>query len=385
MIIEIGNNESHEVNDPLMLLSLTPINDDAVRDDDALSWLFLASDLAPLDHSIAFPPEDEVPDLQDMSSSNGKSPPDLALVTRTPILSEDVRASAASTCRPTSVTSTATSDVASDENSASDVNISSKRQRLARNRNAARESRKRRLARIQQNEHRLKRLEMENIDLKMRLQIGKEAILVERQEKATCKQKMRQMIQSNASEAEIAAFVDQYKAQYSDYGTQRREKMNFHIQRVRDLLLPTQVTKMCLYSVEQADEEMMKQNMVSFAPPSQDSPNVVSSTNLWAILAKELDISDAQARQIFCRREQFKILRQRLSHSLQLVTEFERATQEKNKSLSEEVQRLQNILTPTQATKFIMWYVSNCECSCVWKKRGGISDIYIDIYLFFLR
>ncbi|KDO35618.1 hypothetical protein SPRG_00462 [Saprolegnia parasitica CBS 223.65] len=326
---------------------------DIFRDEDAFSWLFLTSDLAPLDQSISFPTDEDLVDLTepnpvDMSAS---SQPSVMPISSgiPPFLKRDTSNSLDSVLASDS-DSGSDSDQSQDSafsNSTvgtSDVLNKKKRKRLARNRDSARESRKRRLARIQQNEIRLKKLEMENIELKMRLKIGKEAIL------------------SNASEAEMATFVEQYKAQYSDYGDKRKETIAFHTQRVRDLLLPTQVTKMCLYSVEQGDFVSMKKKQAAVALESaahMDHIQDEAPSNLWAILAKELDISEAQQRQIFARREKIKYLRENLNKNLGILRSFEIATQEKNETLEAEVAQLQTILTPHQATRFIIWVKEN--------------------------
>ncbi|OQR98791.1 hypothetical protein ACHHYP_07876 [Achlya hypogyna] len=342
---------------------------DIFRDEDAFSWLFLTSDLAPLDQSISFPTEEELVDLTEPNPVDMTAPPPPPMQTISsgipPFLKRDTSNSLDSVLASDSESgsdSDGSQDSAfSNSTQPPDALNKKKRKRLARNRDSARESRKRRLARIQQNEIRLKKLEMENIELKMRLKIGKEAILVERQEKATIKQKMEHLLKSNASEAEMATFVEQYKAQYSDYGDKRKETIAFHIQRVRDLLLPTQVTKMCLYSVEQGDFVSMKKKQAAAASmeASPDHLQDEAPANLWAILAKELDISEAQQRQIFSRREKIKYLRENLNKNLGILRSFEIATQEKNETLEAEVAQLQTILTPHQATRFIIWVKEN--------------------------
>ncbi|CAK4698919.1 hypothetical protein AeMF1_015828 [Aphanomyces euteiches] len=361
---------------------------DMFRDEDAFQWLFLTSDLAPLDQAVVLEDEMKEDDLFPLvqyatatPSLVPAQPPTLSGEQHSLDLSAAVVATASSIAPPKppmikreSTVSSSRDSVASFDDSDSDDSQSDesdrssltasttdaskkKRKRLKRNRDSARESRKRRLARIQENELRLKKLEIENTDLKMRLKIGKEAILVERQEKATYKQKMQHLLQTGASEAEVAKFIEQYKTNYSDYGAKRQETISFHIARVRELLLPTQVTKMCLYSVENGDEVPMKPSMATqHAPPP---PSDSESSNLWEILAKELNISQAQQRQIFQRREQIKVLRENLNKNLRNLAAFEVATQEKNRSLNNEVAMLQTILTPQQATKFIIWVKEN--------------------------
>ncbi|RHY32337.1 hypothetical protein DYB32_002648 [Aphanomyces invadans] len=363
---------------------------DIFREEDVFPWLFLTSDLAPLDQTLSF--GDEIKDDDLFHFAPSAEPPEASIAPDAPPTLTSTSAKQHSLdggiqppiASPSSSTSsflaapkpplmkresTAGSSVASfdsdESDSDSDMDDSDgasssrttaqssdlskkKRKRLKRNRDSARESRKRRMARIQENELRLKKLELENLDLKMRLRIGKEAIVVERQEKASYKQKMHHLLQV------VAKFIELYKANYSDYGAKRRETIAFHIARVRDLLLPTQVTKMCMYSVENADEVKMKRASAVPRPVAVDE-----QANLWEILAKELDITEAQQRQIFTRRDQIKLLRDNLTKNLRNLAAFEVATHEKNRSLDNEVSLLQTILTPQQATKFIIWVKDN--------------------------
>ncbi|KAG3108111.1 hypothetical protein PI125_g12104 [Phytophthora idaei] len=223
---------------------------------------------------------------------------------------------------------------------------------------SVREFRKRKTKQLEQNEARLRRLEAENMDLKMRLKIGKEAILSEQREKKQIKEQMREMLQRNANEQEIAQFLNMYKVTYSDYGPKRREKLHFHLSRIRELLLPTQVTKLSLYSVEQG-VDMLRRDHVIKEDPMSAPESTTATMSLWGILADELEVSDEQQRQILERRAAIKKVRDDLNHTLSIVKKLEEVTDEKNTALEAQVAQLQQILTPSQATKFIIWVKEN--------------------------
>ncbi|KAK1946160.1 hypothetical protein P3T76_003208 [Phytophthora citrophthora] len=211
---------------------------------------------------------------------------------------------------------------------------------------------------LEQNESRLGQLEAENMDLKMRLKIGKEAIISEQREKQQIKEQMREMLQRNANEQEIAQFLNMYKVTYSDYGPKRREKLHFHLSRIRELLLPTQVTKLSLYSVEQG-VDMLRRDHVIKEDPMSAPESATATMSLWGILAEELEVSDEQQRQILERRAAIKTVRDDLNHTLSIVKKLEEVTDEKNTALEAQVAQLQQILTPSQATKFIIWVKEN--------------------------
>ncbi|KAF1784644.1 P-loop containing nucleoside triphosphate hydrolase [Phytophthora cactorum] len=233
-----------------------------------------------------------------------------------------------------------------------------KQMRRVKNLVSVREFRKRKTKQLEQNEARLRRLEAENMDLKMRLKIGKEAILSEQREKKQIKEQMREMLQRNANEQEIAQFLNMYKVTYSDYGPKRREKLHFHLSRIRELLLPTQVTKLSLYSVEQG-VDMLRRDHVIKEDPMSAPESATATMSLWGILADELEVSDEQQRQILERRAAIKKVRDDLNHTLSIVKKLEEVTDEKNTALEAQVAQLQQILTPSQATKFIIWVKEN--------------------------
>uniref|UniRef100_M4BQ63 BZIP domain-containing protein n=1 Tax=Hyaloperonospora arabidopsidis (strain Emoy2) TaxID=559515 RepID=M4BQ63_HYAAE len=239
-----------------------------------------------------------------------------------------------------------------------DDDFERKQLRRVKNLVSVREFRKRKLKQQEQNEVRLRRLEAENMDLKMRLKIGKEAILSEQREKQQIKEQMREMLQRNANEQEIAQFLNMYKVTYSDYGPKRREKLHFHLSRIRELILPTQVTKLCLYSVEQGVDMLKRDHVIKEDPMS--APESASATmSLWGILADELEVSEDQQRQILERRAAIKKVRDDLNHTLSIVKKLKDVTDEKNTALEAQVAQLQQILTPSQATRFIIWVKEN--------------------------
>ncbi|KAL3667185.1 hypothetical protein V7S43_008120 [Phytophthora oleae] len=242
--------------------------------------------------------------------------------------------------------------------SGGEEDVEKKQLRRVKNLVSVREFRKRKMKQLEQNESRLQRLEAENMDLKMRLKIGKEAIISEQREKQQIKEQMREMLQRNANEQEIAQFLNMYKVTYSDYGPKRREKLHFHLSRIRELLLPTQVTKLSLYSVEQG-VDMLRRDHVIKEDPMSAPESATATMSLWGILAEELEVSDEQQRQILERRAAIKTVRDDLNHTLSIVKKLEEVTDEKNTALEAQVAQLQQILTPSQATKFIIWVKEN--------------------------
>jgi hypothetical protein len=222
-----------------------------------------------------------------------------------------------------------------------------RKQKLERNRESARECRRRKREHILGVEERCRQLERENMELRGQLKAGKEAMKQEEKEKNRVCEELEQMIQRGASEKELAEKIDNFKEQYSDYGHGRRSALSYHLHQIERLLLPTQVTKMCIWALRQDD---------SFWQDEEDE------TSLPVILAKELGLTEEQKKKIQQQRGSISLICQNLKNALSLLDELKIEVIQKNSTLDMEMDKLQNILTPTQRAKFIVWVTNNQAC-----------------------
>lgn len=240
----------------------------------------------------------------------------------------------------------ASSSSSSDTNNTSGTSLQRKL-KLERNRESARECRRRKREHILGVEERCRQLELENMELRGQLKAGKEAIRQEEKEKNRVCQELETMIKSGASEKELADKIDNFKEQYSDYGHGRRSALSYHLHQIERLLLPTQVTKMCIWALRQDD---------SFWQDEEDE------TSLPVILAKELGLTEDQKKKIQQQRGSISLICENLKSALGLLAELKAEVTKKNYTLDMEMEKLQNILTPTQRAKFIVWVTNNQAC-----------------------
>ncbi|KAL3657329.1 hypothetical protein V7S43_017836 [Phytophthora oleae] len=242
---------------------------------------------------------------------------------------------------------TPASSSGSDTNTGTDITTLQRKLKLERNRESARECRRRKREHILGVEERCRQLERENMELRGQLKAGKEAIRQEEKEKNRVCEELEKMIQRGASEKELAEKIDNFKEQYSDYGHGRRSALSYHLHQIERLLLPTQVTKMCIWALRQDD---------SFWQDEEDE------TSLPVILAKELGLSEDQKKKIQQQRGSISLICENLKSALGLLAELKTEVTNKNSTLDMEMDKLQNILTPTQRAKFIVWVTNNQAC-----------------------
>jgi hypothetical protein len=224
--------------------------------------------------------------------------------------------------------------------------------RLEKNRQSARDCRKRKKQRVQELEERVQRLERNNQELRVQLKIGRDSAEADEAEKWRITDLIRSMVEQKESDTALAETIDMFKERYADYGQERRSSIRYHIDQLEGLLQPTTVTKMGLWSLHQEDE---------FYEDNQGKKLSVGQS-IWNILCQELEVKDAQKRKIMSYRSRIRGLCGDLKTSLHLLSDLRGRVEAKNTALEREMQEIQEILTPNQSAKFILWVSDNPAC-----------------------
>lgn len=228
-------------------------------------------------------------------------------------------------------------------------------------------------------------------------------------------------VKSGASEADIWQTIDMFKERYSDYGSDRRSAIEFHTNQLEKLLLPTKLTKLCMWmllnmdigdgaagsalalpspaeavaSVPALELKAEEQAGGIMAPPLQASSEAAAAAGgeeqapaqaqaqvlagagagpekgpaaaaaarrLWATVSAELGVTEEQQRQLLAQRETVKGMDGDLQVTSGMLSELRALINDKNASLDQELLEVQKILTPTQTAKFILWITKNPAC-----------------------
>ena len=112
-----------------------------------------------------------------------------------------------------------------------------KRQRLERNKECARECRRRKRDHTAELEARVAALEAENNHLQLQVQAdGSNKVAEEADEEEN---EMAQMLAAGDAK-ELQAKIKEFGARHADYGTDRRVAVQWHLQQAEQLLVPTQ-------------------------------------------------------------------------------------------------------------------------------------------------
>ncbi|KAJ1424864.1 hypothetical protein B484DRAFT_451343 [Ochromonadaceae sp. CCMP2298] len=147
-----------------------------------------------------------------------------------------------------------------------------------------------------------------------------------------------------ADQSDLAKVVKQYTDIYADYGKCRQREVQFHLNQLEKLLLPTKTTKMSLWALQQ-DKSFFQKNK---------SP-------MFDLLSKELELTTEQTEKIQERREKTVELLGQLKESLSLIGTLKTAIEKKHSSYDSICGRVQEAATPKQTVIFLRWIAAHAE------------------------
>ncbi|CAM9680040.1 unnamed protein product, partial [Hapterophycus canaliculatus] len=136
---------------------------------------------------------------------------------------------------------------------AADTLAESKRlKRLEKNRESARECRRRKKENKERIEAHLASLEEENLNLRLQLKVGDEAEDAENCEILEIKKSLHDLVSRGVDEEQILRTMDLLTERFADYGSAHTSAADFHLAQLSRLLLPTLTTRVCMHAVLQA-------------------------------------------------------------------------------------------------------------------------------------
>lgn len=206
-------------------------------------------------------------------------------------------------------------------------------------------------------------LEAENLQLRLKLQVGHDSTNNNDEKSNYISTKLEAMIKEGASDLDIQRAIAEYQERYSDYGRDRRSAIDFHVAQLRRCLQPTQTTRAILWLMSLARQFHEQTNGdVQFKEPNE-------LFNLWLNLLSEVKPTVAQRKLMVSYTstsasgtDPFADIRSVSEACHGMLDRLVEIICNKNNSFDSEMANIQTILSARQIAKFILWIDQNPAC-----------------------
>mmetsp|Transcript_58066 Transcript_58066/g.141926 ORF Transcript_58066/g.141926 Transcript_58066/m.141926 type:complete len:761 (+) Transcript_58066:408-2690(+) len=197
-------------------------------------------------------------------------------------------------------------------------------------------SKRRKKPRKQECEAKLAQLRAENEQLKRHLENVTNKAHKFDKGKEEAMQQIERLMHENSGPEKMNKAVHEFGHMYSDYGVNRQQELNFHLEQLQRLANPTNFTKMGLWTLGQSSHDP-KRNPIA------------------GILVKELTITPQQGRKILDQSEKIRYLCQNLKETHALLGKLKALCETKTKIFQDRMSKCTEILTSKQVVALIVW------------------------------
>jgi hypothetical protein len=225
------------------------------------------------------------------------------------------------------------------------------KRKVPRSREIAKECRRRQRERKEELESRVATLKKENEELREHFQnVSQRTTDIQRQRAG-----METLMQGHLKDIEklpedseerkhLVKLVLKFTDLYADYGSCRQKEIAFHLAQLEKLILPTQITKMILWTLQQ-DYKFFEEK----------------SSPIWGILVKELDMTPDQISFLAKQRSEVLQLLLHLKESLSLIKELKVSIKDKHETFDRECGKITTEASANQTVRFILWITNNAD------------------------
>lgn len=186
-------------------------------------------------------------------------------------------------------------------------------------------------------------------------------------------QRIVSMVHENVPEAQLRRAILGYKDMWADFGKDRWTALRYHLRMLKLLLLPNQITRMCMWSIG-GDEGTAASTAPTVGVPSTtvNTPSVpINSTaatitsslrpaiTTWQQISAACEITEEQGSRILSLRDSIRSRRREFAEMLQNLKLLEDRVASNFQGLEFQMNLLMSHLSPRQLALFLDWMERN--------------------------
>jgi hypothetical protein len=263
--------------------------------------------------------------------------------------------------KPRTASSTTTSSAGRSRRSSSTIEKEKRQQRLEKNREIARNCRKRKRQRMEELEEEVKRLRSSNEEMYLQLNRGKSQ--GKKDSRSKILEEIKSLVDRKKSEKEINLALSEYHALFSDCGKERKALVKYHLDQLKKLVLPTQETKMSMWALQQEDDFY-----------NEKVNSVVAGAGIWNTLCEKMQLSNIQKKQIMSCRDTVREQKINLGDAIYALDNLDEKVSINLVNVENMLGKIMGILKPSQQASFLLWIEQNQACMHMLNNMWQVHD-----------
>ncbi len=243
-----------------------------------------------------------------------------------------------------------------------DEETAKRQRRLEKNRVSAQRSRQRKKERVSALTQKLRGLEAENLELRLKLRVGREYAREESKESTALLARMKEIIGSSEGtvrETSIKHELAEMESRFSDYGRDRSSAFAFHLSQLRRSLRATTTTRSLLWFISMA-RQFISEDGVLLDPPLCKDEEVCA---LFASACEDVQPEMHQLKSMYDFNDPsvapWSRLEELSKDTFAIIARLDELVTERTTSLEDHMRSLSQTVSPTQVAKFILWADNN--------------------------
>lgn len=148
--------------------------------------------------------------------------------------------------------------------------------------------------------------------------------------------------------AEIQRRLHICEEMHSDFGKARKSEIGFHMNQLETLLIPNQLTKLSLWSLQQEDD---------FYDEATNTKTF--GGGLWNTICQEFNLTADQKSSLLSMRDSIRDQRKNIYECLKILHELKSRVHTSFEQLRTQMIKIVKVTSPVQQARFLMWIESN--------------------------
>ena len=166
---------------------------------------------------------------------------------------------------------------------------------------------------------------------------------------------LMRMVESGSSDVDLKNKLARYREKYSDFGEERASRVKFHINNLRELLFPTEISRVFFTLMDHWEGQ----------PDPKAYEGEQSVEEIWNAMKASLQVNNEQLQEFLKIGPETREQEKSMKESFRLLDALEKNFQTKSEGMEIRMDQLSRVISTAQSIRFLTWIENNKAVLCM--------------------